>query len=531
MNQKPAKNHVQLVRAMESWQLYLVGIGGIIGSGWLFGSMYAAQMAGPSSILAWVMGAIAIFLIGLVYAELSASMPEAGGVVRFPHYSHGSLASFVVAWANYLTYAATAAIEASAATNYASYYIHSLAGPSGLTPLGTIVGIVLLGVFYVINGFGVSFYGWVNSVLTIAKLVTPILAIVVFLLVDFHSGNFSSSQGGGWFPSGVKGPFTALASAGVIFAFLGFRQVVDLAGEVKNPGRSIPRVLFAVLATVSVLYILLQVAFLGAVPAGMLTHGWARLLLKSPLASLAHVGGLQWLAIIILIDAVISPSGAGLAFAASGPRVAYAMQKNGYFPEWMGRISVRFHVPSLALVTSFIIGVVFLLPIHSWQTLADIIASLTLFTYTIAPVSAVVLREECPTMHRPYQVRSLRVVAPIAFVVGSLIMYFNGWPLTGQVMIPVGVGLLLYVYYASKGEFSVKRDIGSALWLMSWVVFELIISFMGSFGGKHWIHGPWDVLIVVVGSLIAYYWGITSRQSVTKPLKVGTPEPISSEVT
>ncbi len=197
----------------------------------------------------------------------------------------------------------------------------------------------------------------------------------------------------------------------------------------------------------------------------------------------------------------------------------------------MGRISVRFHVPSLALVASFIIGVFFLLPIHSWQTLADIIASLTLFTYTIAPVSAVVLRAEFPNMRRPYQVGALQVVAPIAFVVGSLIMYFNGWPLTGQVMIPVGVGLLLYVYYASQGAFSVKRDIGSALWLVSWVVFELVISFMGSFGGKHWIHAPWDVLLIVVGSLIAYFWGIASRNSVTKPLDLETPEPILSQVT
>ena len=105
---------VGLKRTLTFFELIMASIAGIFGSGWLFGAFYAARDAGPSSILAWVIGAIAIGLMALVFAELGGRIPDAGGVARYPQYSHGRFMSFVVSWAAYIGYAATPPIESAA---------------------------------------------------------------------------------------------------------------------------------------------------------------------------------------------------------------------------------------------------------------------------------------------------------------------------------------------------------------------------------------------------------------------------------
>ncbi|RCW47000.1 amino acid permease-like protein, partial [Halopolyspora algeriensis] len=94
----PTRAHVQLDtgvrRDVNKLSLLFTGVGAIIGSGWLFGALYASQIAGPAAILSWIIGAIMIMIIGLVYAELAVMFPVVGGIIRFPHYSFGSFASF-----------------------------------------------------------------------------------------------------------------------------------------------------------------------------------------------------------------------------------------------------------------------------------------------------------------------------------------------------------------------------------------------------------------------------------------------------
>ena len=99
---------------MSLLDLTMASLGGIIGSGWLFGSLYAAQIAGPSAIIAWVLGGLAVLLIGLVYAELGGMLPESGSIARYPHYTHGHLTSFIMGWAAWIAYASVPAIEAEA---------------------------------------------------------------------------------------------------------------------------------------------------------------------------------------------------------------------------------------------------------------------------------------------------------------------------------------------------------------------------------------------------------------------------------
>ena len=105
-------------RDVGPFALMLTGLGSIIGSGWLFGAWNAAKLAGPGAIWAWVLGAAIIMAIALTYAELGAMFPESGGMVRYGHYSHGSLVGFIAAWANWIAIVSVIPVEAEASVQY-----------------------------------------------------------------------------------------------------------------------------------------------------------------------------------------------------------------------------------------------------------------------------------------------------------------------------------------------------------------------------------------------------------------------------
>src|SRR3954464_8074437 len=138
--------------------LLFASVGSIIGSGWLFGALTAAQLAGPAAIISWVIGAVMILLIALVYAELGTMFPLSGGVVRFPHIAFGSFASYTTGWILWVAVATTAPIEVEAALQYATKYAdftkpHIVDGEEvhTLTTLGYVSAVILMALFVVVN--------------------------------------------------------------------------------------------------------------------------------------------------------------------------------------------------------------------------------------------------------------------------------------------------------------------------------------------------------------------------------------------
>src|SRR6059036_48172 len=114
-----APEHVTLRRDVGVIGLLFASVGAVIGSGWLFGALTAAQLAGPAAIISWVIGAVMILLIGLVYAELGTMFPLSGGVVRFPHLAFGTFASYTTGWILWVAVSTTAPIEVEGALQYA----------------------------------------------------------------------------------------------------------------------------------------------------------------------------------------------------------------------------------------------------------------------------------------------------------------------------------------------------------------------------------------------------------------------------
>lgn len=477
--------------------------GSIIGSGWLFGALTAASIAGPSAIIAWFAASLIVIVLALVHAELGGLFPVSGGTSRFPHYAFGSLAGGTFGWFSYLQAASVAPIEVLAAVQYLSSFSWASSWYNGskgtLSGVGILVAIVLMFAFVIVNLIGIGWLARVNNSLTTWKVLIPVLTIIILIAFKFHGSNFS--HGGGFFIKGaaVKSILIAIPTGGIVFSLLGFEQAVQLGGEAKDPKRDLPRaVILSILIGASV-YILVQVAFIGALDPALLTHGgtWTSLMPTSghispavkaldaaPFYSVAKVAGLAWLAFILRLDAFISPSGTGLIYLTSASRISFGLSKNGYIPHAFERNSARARVPVFGIVVSAIIGLLFLLPFPSWSKLVGVVTSASVMMYAGAPLSLGALRRQKPDLLRPYRLPAAHILAPLSFVLATFIVYWAGWSTYTTLMVAMLIGYALMAISAALhlNPNQPKVDWDAAVWIFPYLIGMGVISYFGTFG-------------------------------------------------
>ncbi len=502
-----AQEDQHLRRSLGLWQLTAIGFSGVIGSGWLLGALYAAQLAGPEAIVAWLVGGAALMLIALVMANLGAARPESGGLVRWPFYSSGRLVATIAGWGIWIAYATNPPSESAAMLQYASKYVPNIYNGSSLTGLGVLLGIGVMAVFVLINWFGVLLFARINGALTVAKFVVPALTIVALFVSGFHSHNFTAH--GGFAPYGWSPGLSAIATAGIIYAYTGFQGPIDLSGEARNPRRDVPRAVIMSLAGSLVIYLLLQLVFIGSVPGHDLIHGWSGVSFSSPFAQLAVSANLTWLSWVLYADAIASPAGSALAFTAAAGRESYAMAKNRFLPRAAGKVDERSGVPRRALLINFVIGLAFLLPLHSWQSIVAATSELALIAYALPSVSLIAFRRV-----EGVAAGGMAILAPAAFVLASMILYWATWKELRIALPVLLVGAVVYAFqqYRQRTERGGVDwlDVRVGLWLVAYLVAILIVSFIGSkdFGGQNWLRAPWDSVLVAVIGLIGYQWGV-----------------------
>ncbi|WEG14562.1 APC family permease [Pullulanibacillus sp. KACC 23026] len=521
------KNNMR--RDIKTFALTMTGLGSIIGSGWLFGAWRAAEVAGPAALIAWILGTVIILFIGLTYAELGTMFPEAGGMVRYANYSHGSLAGYISGWANWIAIVSVIPVEAEASAQYMSSWpfawAHALYNGKALSTIGLLISAILVIVYFLLNYFTVKLFSRVNTAITVFKFLIPGLTIIGLLVTGFHSQNFTHYNG--FMPNGWAGILTAIATSGIVFAFNGFQSPVNLAGEARNPQRSIPIAVIGSIIMAGIIYVLLQLAFIGAVKPSMLTHGWGHIQLNSPFADLAISWGLNWLAILLFADAFISPSGTGMTYTATTARMIYGMERNGYFPKVFGFVNPKVGVPRAAMWLNLVVSFIFLFLFRGWGSLASVISVATLISYVTGPISVMVFRRyKDEAINRPLKIKGMQLIAPIAFIMASLIYYWAQWPLTGKVTLIMVIGLPIYFYYQAKANWKdFGQDLKAGLWLVIYLIYMAFISCIGSskFHGLNILPYGWDFIVIIISALIFYAWGIRSGY-LTKDLKDGITE-------
>jgi amino acid transporter len=495
----------------------------IIGSGWLFASMGAAVVAGPASIYGWLIGGFCVIVLALIHAELGGMYPIAGGTARFPHLAYGSVAGISFGFFSWLQAVTVAPIECFAVMQYGSYYFHGLynASTGVTTGAGFAWTVVLMAIFTVFNFLAVRLFARVNNTITWWKVAIPIITIVIFFF-KFHPGNFTAGSGGpdgtgGFMPFGIKAVFGAIPSVGIVFSYLGFEQADQLAGEIKNPQRNLPRAVIIACLLGTLIYILCALVLLGATPSHLLNHGFPGIpstnpVIVYPFAGVAGLVGLGFWATILHIDAFVSPFGTGMIYQTSTSRVGYGLARNRYYPQIFARVD-RNGVPWFSLIVAFVFGLFFLLPFPSWKTLVGLVTSASVLMYAGAPISLAAFRKQVPEASRPYRVPGAAIICPLGFVIADFLIYWSGFETVWKLGIVLVIG---YVLIGVAMVFDPKRpslDWKPAIWLPFYLIGMGIISWQGQYGPDNTYRikfGP-DFLVLLAWSLIIYYWAVASR--------------------
>jgi len=505
---------MQMQRVVGRLGLLFVSISAMVGSGWLFGSLYAAQIAGPAAVISWVLGGSLVIVVSFTFAELGAMLPVTGGIARFPQFTHGTLVSFVMTWIAWIAYALLPPIEVQALIQYASNYlpwlVYQVDGKPALSGEGFGVAILLLLFMCYLNIVGVRFITRLNNYLVWLKLLIPTLTAVVLITVAFHAGNFT--QHGGFAPYGLKGILTSLPMAGVVFSFFGFRISIELAGEAKNPQKALPLALIGGLVITIVLYTLVQFAFIGAVSPADLAGGWKNLAFAGdagPFVGLAAGLGIGWLVTILYADAVISPFGSALMVVTTTARLDYAMAVNRYVPKGLAKLNKK-GVPHVAIMVNFVVGALLLLPFPGWQRLATFILAALVISHSIAPISLVALRKQVPDMKRPFRLPYATGFSLLAFIILALLTYWTGWNTLWKMYVGAIIGLIfLFIYRFIQGEDKPPLHWDTSKWMVPYFVGMALISYLGDFGGGiQVIPFGWDMLTVALFATVIFFMAI-----------------------
>ncbi|MEU1826797.1 APC family permease [Streptomyces abikoensis] len=517
-------------KGLSLFALIMIGLGSIFGSGWLFGAGQAAQVAGPAALVAWVIGAIFIGMIAMTYAEVGAAYPLPGAMARFGSISHGPVLGFITGWAVWIATASLIPIEAIAGTQYMSSWsfgwAKGLVADGHLTGTGIATALFLTFALWLACYWSVELLARANNLLTLVKFAIPVLAVGALIASGFHTDNFTAH--GGFAPNGWSAVLTAVTASGVVFAFNGFQAVVNLGGNAKNPGRAIPLALVGALSLGLVIYLALQVAFLGAVPPEKLAEagGWSGVNFASPFADLAKLLMLHWVVTMLQFGAFISPNGANIGNVASSAYLAQNLAETGFFPKKIAEVHPRYGVARPAMWLNLVFSVLLLLTIgHSWEALASVVSAAMVVSYLMGPIAVGVFRQTKPELPRPFRLPAARILCPITFAFAACALYWSKWPNTGKVTVLTLLSVpIAAIVLRRRGESDLRRQFAPAWWMAAFLLWLSALSALGSeeFGGHGVIPGGLDIALVGVSAVGFYFWAVRAG---VQAHRAGLPDP------
>ena len=507
----------------------MFGVGGAVGSGILFAAAGGTRYAGPAVVLSWIIAAIMIIIITLPYAEFSAMAPKSGISARISYYSLGSYGGFLSGWALFLWAVMIPPIEAVAVATYASYWAPQLYNSSlgVLSPLGILVAILITVFFVLLNYSGVSKLGKFNTGLTWLKVAVVVLFIIVLPLLIFHPANFST---GGFVPFGWSGVFIAIPATGILFSFGGYRQVADMAGEIKNPKRNLPLAIGTTLGVQSILYVLMAIVIVGSVSWRGLKAApgtWSSVAsLGSPLADIMRgnlsfvspaVGGLLGVLIVIfLLFAVFSPFGTFGIYLTGASRIIFGFAKEKALPGIFTKTNKN-GVPIYSIALVAIVGIIFLIPLPSWYLLVDFVVVAAVVNFAIVTTSLPIMRKLYPDVERPFKIPGAKYWSLVAFIFSTLLIYWSTYPVTLYALVATLAGSIVFIYQGTSTKWA-NLGIKHSFWIPIYIIGLIVLSYIGGVqtGGMGYVSFPYDIVLVAVYAVL--FWFISQYTAPKKAL-------------
>ncbi len=449
----------ELARDLGVSHASAVVVGTIIGSGIFLVPAEMMQAVGSAKLvyLAWLVGGLLSFFGALTYAELGAMKPQAGGEYVYVRDAYGPLGGFLYGWTWFVI--AKPASVATVATGLVrilgtfsafSFFsenvllanIHS--HPFAIT-WGQLVAIAAAILISVLNYLGVKKAGEFQLVFTVLKVVI-ILGIVVVCF-----GGAGNAAGRGWsnFAStfagakgGIAGFMAALVAA--LWAYDGWNDLNMVGGEIKNPGRNIPIALIAGVATVGVLYMLMNAGVQYVLPASAIAAS-PRPASDAVALVMGHMG-----AAIVSAGMAISMLVTLNGTIMSGARVPFAMARDGYFFRALADVHPRFHTPSAAIVVQAILSIILLLLGGNFRQLFSLAIFAEWLFYMIAGSSIFIFRWHDPHAARPYRVFGYPFVPALFIAVAAVLLYYTfreNWPNSFYGLLVILAGAPLFWWF------------------------------------------------------------------------------------
>ncbi|MGC1547290.1 MAG: amino acid permease [Rhodanobacter sp.] len=464
-----------LTRQLGAFQLTMLGVGAIIGTGIFVLTAEAGQKAGPGMMVAFVIAAIVCGLAALAYAELAAMVPVAGSAYTYTYGVLGEGLAWIVGWALVLEYA----IAAGAVSVGWSGYMNGLLAHAGFGlpeylrtgpwDGGTfnLLAFAIALVVTVLLVLGTSKSAKVNVVLVAIKIIA-LTAFIIIAIPAVKTPNFTPFVPNGWgSPMGGIGVLGAAAS--IFFAYVGFDAVSTAAEETKNPNRNIPIGLIGSLGVCTIFYLLVGYGAVGAVGSqpmlgsdGVALHPGtpemaaacrqainALVCSKEPLAHVMRMIGFDKMGNLIGLAAALALPSVILTMTYGQTRIFFTMSRDGLLPNFLSKVHPRFHTPHVLTIITGIFVSLFaaLFPVG---VLADITNSGTLFAFMMVAIGVMVLRVKQPERPRPFRTPLVWIVCPLA-VAGCLLLFANLSSKTIMVFFGWAViGLVVYFLYGYR---------------------------------------------------------------------------------
>jgi basic amino acid/polyamine antiporter, APA family len=447
----------ELARDLGVSHASAVVVGTIIGSGIFLVPTEMMQAVGSAKLvyLAWLVGGILSFFGALTYAELGAMKPQAGGEYVYVRDAYGPLGGFLYAWTWFVIAkpASVATIAIGLVRILGTFSVFSffpanvISVPFAVT-WGQVVAIAAAVLISLLNYFGVKKAGEFQLVFTVLKV-----AIILGIVVVCFSGA-GSATGRGWSnfattfagaKGGVAGFMAALVAA--LWAYDGWNDLNMVAGEVKKPGRSIPIALIAGVATVGLLYVLVNAGVQYVLPASAIAAS------PRPASdAVALVMGRMGASIVsagMAISMLVTLNGTIM----SGARVPFAVARDGYFFSALADVHPRFHTPSVAIVFQAVLSVVLLLLGGNFRQLFSLAIFAEWLFYMIAGSTIFVFRWRDPQAARPYRVFGYPLVPALFILVAAVLLCYTfrgDWPNSFYGLLVILAGVPVFEWFRRR---------------------------------------------------------------------------------
>jgi len=465
-----------LKRTLTAWSLVALGIGAIIGAGlFVRTAAAAANNAGPSVTLGFILAGIGCALAGLCYAEFASMIPISGSAYTYSYATMGELMAWIIGWDLVLEYALGAATVSIAWSEYLNKLLGyfdlripfewshspfdvSIAGAHGIMNIPALFIIFLL-TLLLIKGSRES--SLVNSLIVLTKVTIVILFIVFgwhFMKTSNHTpfipapGKYIDDQG---VPHNFGGILGILGAAGVVFfAFIGFDAVSTAAQETKNPKKAMPIGILGSLTICTVLYILFAYVLTGVGSVEDFRHAGKEASVAYAIQT--YMTGFGWLAKLVTVAILAGFSSVILVMLFGQSRVFYSMSRDGLVPKMFSDIHPKFRTPYKSNMLFFVFVGLFASFVPG-DIVGDMTSIGTLFAFILVCAGVWIMRKTHPEIQRQFKTPWVPIVPILGIIACGAMIFGLGWANWTRLGAWLVIGLVLYFSYGIKKSILNKK--------------------------------------------------------------------------